>query len=252
MNPASELSNILHLDIFASTSLRSLFVILSILIVTTHIIIRSYSNPGGVLHGAKNSFRSYFYARVRPRSPIQDMTDSGDDVPYSDIIFDHQPPPAVRTKFGGESTLVYGWPSTGGVWIHDNCYGVELEFLNLSRVEPAATQRWSREEDEFCKRLERIGAQFFTSEHEYVKNELFSPTLRSQLWCGWPSDGGVWFLRVESFEGVEMGVSRISNALTMGERCRTIELLGGKHYSNWEAVPKEGTPRGMGKLVSKT
>lgn len=151
-------------------------------------------------------------------------------------VFD-QPLEATRTKFNDVGTFVYGWPTTGGVWIHDRCSGIELEFLNLSRFELTPTQRWSPEEDEFCRRLERIGAHFLKDEKEFTST-LEIPWV-SSLWYGWPSSGGVWALRLDDeLKGARLGVGRIKNALTMDERCRAIEMLGGEFYERWEDVPK--------------
>lgn len=39
-----------------------------------------------------------------------------------------------RVRFGaGPGGLVQGWPSKGGVYILDNCFGLELDFLKLDR-----------------------------------------------------------------------------------------------------------------------
>lgn len=156
-----------------------------------------------------------------------------------------EPLEAVRTIFGGCGTIVYGWPSTGGLWVHGQCYGVELNFLGLPRFEPSATERYSKKEDEFCKRLEKIGGRFYESESAY-NNLTVGPEYRRlpQMWYGWPGWpdsevlGAVWALRTEDFEGCEIGVARIRNALTMKERCKAIEMLGGKLYRKWEDVPK--------------
>lgn len=150
-------------------------------------------------------------------------------------VFD-QPLPAMRTAFNGYGTLVYGWPSTGGVWIHDSCYGVELDYLNLSRFEVTPTQRYSLEEDEFCSRLERIGTHFVEDEKEYTS--MWGAPWTLELWYGWPSGGGVWALRVDEVKGSNLGVTRIRNAHNMEERCKAIEMLGGKFYEKWEDVPK--------------
>lgn len=52
-----------------------------------------------------------------------------------------RPLEAVRTKFSNGPTSVFAWPSYGGVFVHRSCYGVELDFLGLSRFEDAPTER---------------------------------------------------------------------------------------------------------------
>lgn len=109
------------------------------------------------------------------------------------IYGDHDPPlrdpddvplAAVRSEFGARTTSVFGWPSTGGLWVHSECYAVELDFLGLPRFESAATARFSPEEDAFCERLERIGATFFETELAYNRQQLSYP--KYEIWYGWP------------------------------------------------------------------
>ena len=42
---------------------------------------------------------------------------------------DKVPLEATRTHCGGGGTSVYAWPSSGGVWVHESCYGVELDLV---------------------------------------------------------------------------------------------------------------------------
>ncbi|KAK4555505.1 hypothetical protein LTR86_007257 [Recurvomyces mirabilis] len=177
-----------------------------------------------------------------------DCTCDHDDEPKIYPLF---PTPAVRTQFGPLGTLVYGWPSTGGVWIHEDCYGVELDFLNVSRFEPAATEHVSDPvaEDELCQRLEWIGGRFYASERAYIDQVLEEHVERGSdtwfqaatWWYGWPGvvpEGGVWALQVRADKRWEVGISRIRNAFTMEERCRAIEISGGKFYEKWEDIAR--------------
>ena len=151
---------------------------------------------------------------------------------------DEIPMNAVRSEFGAGTTSVFGWPTSGGVWVHSECYAVELDFLHLPRFEPAATARWSPEEDAFCKHLEYIGATFFESELAYNQQQVSRP--KYEIWYGWPGvvpEDGVWALRTTFMQGSDLGVSRIRNAVTMQERCEVIEKLGGKFYERWEDIP---------------
>lgn len=43
-----------------------------------------------------------------------------------------QPLPALRSEFGGRRAIVYGWLSSGGVFVHKDCGGVEVR--NLSAI----------------------------------------------------------------------------------------------------------------------
>ncbi|KAK3690768.1 hypothetical protein LTR37_018990 [Vermiconidia calcicola] len=209
-----------------SHSLRNLVLALGLIAVATYWAVGSFSHPGGVLHGVRIWSRSYINMRLGSASSREKALAS-DECDLHDPNED--PLPAVRTVFGGKGTIVYGWPSTGGIWVHEDCYGVELHFLSLSRFEPS--------EDGFCKRLEMIGAHFYES--EYAFNIQTFTYNASRVWYGWPGDapkGGVWVLRTKGPEGAELGVSRIRNALTMEERCKAIEMLGGKFYKRWDDI----------------
>ncbi|KAI5367379.1 hypothetical protein Slin15195_G025060 [Septoria linicola] len=199
---------------------------ISLTILITYWAIKSFSEPGGMLHGRDISSRPYRYAlrdwlRFEHR---ETRSWPEENIPLCDP--NNDPLPGIRTTFGVLATSVYGWPSTGGVWVHESCYGVELDFLGLSRFQTSPTARFSKEEDEFCKLLEKIGAHFYETEADYNRQ-----TFRYQdhdLWYGWPGKvpgGGVWALRTEHDEGARMGVSRVHNALSMEERCKVIALL---------------------------
>lgn len=192
----------------------------------------SFSEPGGMLHGAR------IWSRLLTNVPFGPETSTGRadfEVPCDLHDPDEDPLEAIRSEFGSTTTVVYGWPSTGGVWVHEACYGVELDFLGLSRFEPSATERFSKEEDEFCQRLEWIGAHFYDSDYAYKSNR--SRQQADQIWYGWPAavpEGGLWALRTTGYESAAKGVSRIRNALTMEERCDAIKTLGGTFYTSWE------------------
>lgn len=153
-----------------------------------------------------------------------------------------RPLEAVRTKFSNGATSVFAWPSYGGVFVHSRCYGVELDFLGLSRFEDAPTERDSdpEKEDAFCKRLQWIGARYFESNEAYWHSifgmEQPEPAVP---WLGWPGavpEGGVWVLWSGYGNRRVQGAGRIQNAYTMEERCKAIEMLGGEFYQDWEEV----------------
>lgn len=197
--------------------------------------IRSSAGPGSIFQGARIWSRLY----LRQQSTSNMLMGSDDN--KCDLHDPNEDPlPAVRTEFGAAATIVYGWPSTGGVWVHEDCYGVELDFLGLDRFEPSATQRLSLQEDKFCERLERIGGRFYASEFEYNKGQG-SRERHSRLWIGWPAGNpteGLWVLKTQYLESATLGVSRIKNALTMEERCKAIEMLEGRYFESWDAFVK--------------
>jgi hypothetical protein len=94
MNPANEQSQTTYPDLFTSTPLLELIIILAILTATTWLTIRSSSEPSGILHGARVWSRNHFNTRANPRPPRkQDISDdnSDDDVPYGvPGLFDDQ------------------------------------------------------------------------------------------------------------------------------------------------------------------
>jgi hypothetical protein len=97
----------MHPDTPKSTPILHLVLLLSILLITTYLTIRSSSQPGGVLHGARIWSRNYFHTRVSPISSKQDTADdsSDDDAPYGTPgIFDDQPLLALRTELSEQDT----------------------------------------------------------------------------------------------------------------------------------------------------
>lgn len=54
----------------------------------------------------------------------------------------------------------------------------------------------------------------------------------SQL-CGMVGLALCQMVRTAFDQGLELGVSRIRDAITMEERCKAIEMLGRKLYENW-------------------
>lgn len=149
-----------------------------------------------------------------------------------------------RTSFGDLFTGVRCWPSQGGIVSH-SCSVFEINFLELDPLNPSPSQRDSDpdEEDRFCKRLRLIGGRYFATEsaHNY-----YSLTARGKdrwdLWLGWPGEKGkegkqgVWVLWLDSTDATWKGVGRIRNMLTMEDRCKAIEMLGGKFHKDYRDV----------------
>jgi hypothetical protein len=93
-----------------TTLLKPTLPLAILLLITTWLTIRSSSQPGGILHGARVWSRNIFYTRTRPQSLHQDIaeddSDSDDDAPYGvPGIFDSHPSPsALRTESSKQDT----------------------------------------------------------------------------------------------------------------------------------------------------
>lgn len=153
------------------------------------------------------------------------------------------PSPNLRTQFGPRTTLVRGFPSKGGIYLIEEAGLIELEFLSLDRFHETLPSDEPAEEDAFCQRMRGMGAQWFENERE-ADNEPPHKVKdgkmvgRMEVWLGWPQSGGVWVLEVEEFEGARKGVGgRIRNAMSMEERCRFIEMLGGVFFRDRRDCP---------------
>lgn len=147
-----------------------------------------------------------------------------------------------RTAFGIQSgATVRGWPSSGGIYILDECDGVELDFLHLDRFTPANSSEDAALEDRHCEEMRKLGAMWWSSEDEYVRRHFIDPLgpdpdekVVIVGWAGSDGDekGGIWVLSTTRREANWKGVGRIKNAFSMEERCRVIESLGGVFYAN--------------------
>lgn len=167
--------------------------------------------------------------------------DSGN--PHDDRCTRHGPRPldphrVVSHKLG---TTVFGWPSTGGLWVR-TIDEVESEFLSIKQS--AETQRYSQEEDTFCQRLEWIGATFFQSDAAYKKRLCGVARLdyARYAWYAWPGvvpDGGLWALWTDRGDNERLDIARISEAQDMQGRCDAVKLLGGRYYAKFEDAMKE-------------
>lgn len=144
-----------------------------------------------------------------------------------------------RTEFtAGSLTTVRGWPSTGGFYIL-SCDGVELEFLGLDRFEPTPRSQDSAEEDTFCAKMRRLGPRWYR-DLEAEAAESLGVEYRTDHVVkafGWPTNGGVWALKMPEMDSYMKGMSRIRNAFSMDERCRQIEKLGGVFYTDPAKCP---------------
>ena len=145
-----------------------------------------------------------------------------------------------------DGPVVYGHPSTttSGILIK-TVTAVELLHLNLDRFRAATPSSDPADEDEFCRRLRRVGAVWWSSYHAWVDAEVFRGELMSSeenvtrvvVETGWPSSGsgGVWVFRYDAdkWDATSRTVaSHLRLALNMDERCQIIQEFGGSLFAD--------------------
>ena len=133
---------------------------------------------------------------------------------------------------------------------------VHLDYLGLHRDRETMTALGKQGEDDFCKRLIKLGPTWYPSLKSYViwehMREKYVKTLRWQMWdlarelgvfepedkrlmCfpreieGSGRGGGVWVLEDAEHKNRS---ARIGNARDMDELCKAIEMEGGMWHSN--------------------
>jgi hypothetical protein len=149
------------------------------------------------------------------------------------------PPDRPRVSFNDKpSTLVLGWPSTGGVLVLNTYNGIELSFLGLNRFNGALRTHDPVEEDAHCSRMTKLGAVWFESDQAWGYH-MVRPRKPDEIVTvtGWPTGGGVWVLKTTLEQSKQRGLGRISNALNMDERCKMIKMLDGSFYSDPKKCP---------------
>ncbi|KAB5558246.1 hypothetical protein GE09DRAFT_1221373 [Coniochaeta sp. 2T2.1] len=138
---------------------------------------------------------------------------------------------AIRSRSRHDALRLPPASKGGGVYVPENVFGVELDFLGLDRVRPTLRKEevdgGGEEEDErWCYKLRHLGAVWW-DEHSYdmamwdVDWKADDPFVK----VGWPATGGVWVLKTTKFEAAGRGVAVVYNAYNMEERCRAIEML---------------------------
>ncbi|ETS03818.1 hypothetical protein M419DRAFT_74787 [Trichoderma reesei RUT C-30] len=154
----------------------------------------------------------------------------------------------TRVSIGaGPGALVQGWPSKGGVYMLEDCVGIELDFLKLDRFrktpqpDPSGPDA-AAEEEAHCNRMLQLGAIWWESGEEWLVRKLMEPNepdlrrAKRFIKVGWPAAGGVWVLDLKEDDAITRDAGIIHNAHDMEERCRLIEQLGGVFYEdpkNW-------------------
>lgn len=180
-----------------------------------------------------------------------------------------RPAEKPRTDFTDTGATLLGWPSRGGVIILREATAVDFTFLNISPLSPVLYRdRDMVAEDAFCKQLLLLGATWWDSEaRSFFVGALMdsvpsaisdaeedlkpSPTLRERRWVrvGWPSEpkGGLWVAEFDSNWDiiqeednlVPEDVGRVLLARDMDERCKAIELIGGRFYEDLQQYEGE-------------
>lgn len=148
--------------------------------------------------------------------------------------------PTDRHSFPGlgSPNTVRCWPSTGGIVIASGVPAVLLEYLGLDRFNNTLNTRSfnTTEEDAFCRQVRKIGGKWWEGNWDWVdattKNRRMTEEEMAVLFLGWPADGGVWVLKERRREDLRAETGRISNAFTMDERCRAIEMSGGTFFAD--------------------
>lgn len=136
------------------------------------------------------------------------------------------------------ANTVRGWPSVGGIIVAESRSSAELDYLEVDRFEVTRRASDQAEEDEFCKKLRKVGGKWWEDHFEWymatqMKLRMLYPDEREILYLGWPEKGGVWVLRWDNIRSkTGPSTTRVFNAHTMEERCRGIQLSGGTFYEN--------------------
>ncbi|THV47187.1 hypothetical protein BGAL_0329g00130 [Botrytis galanthina] len=166
----------------------------------------------------------------------------------------------MRTVFSTIGCTVYGYPSTGGIFIKDNANIVDMNFLSLARLYPTQRSHDPIEEDEFCILMRKVGAIWWSSErHHTIKwssldddyqeagapPSILADAQKRDLIFGWPTDGGgVWVLRYDTHEGMKnllpRDLGRINLAVDMGERVEIMREYDATFYENEQDVEELG------------
>lgn len=136
------------------------------------------------------------------------------------------------------------WPSVGGVWIK-HAELVDLDFLGLDRS--SHTHRRlpvnQTEEDEFCTRLQLVGAEWWRLPASFDRRQhlgkdqfacatletCFKPDVKRDYLIAWAENERVacYVPIAEAEKKGEVRMNMFYNARTMEDRCHGIRGLGG-------------------------
>ncbi|TKX24282.1 hypothetical protein C1H76_3384 [Elsinoe australis] len=161
------------------------------------------------------------------------------DIDRTDSYYS-QPESTYRSELSDTAAIVRFWPSTGGLLLREHATGIEVDFLGLDRFDnvPRPSPYNATLEDDFCERLERLGATHCEDESDYF-GSMMHRTRRYRALLAWPENdtGGTWALVLSAKEWRRTAC--VHNARTMEERGEMIRRLGGRYFGDWtELRPK--------------
>lgn len=112
---------------------------------------------------------------------------------------------------------------------------VLLQHLSIDRFKTLTSEKETDPvaEDAFCASLKKIGATWWRS-HFAADFEVEShPELQPDyVYTGWPTSGGVWFLKLTEQERLYSKMGMLANALNMEEYCKVLEMNGATFYED--------------------
>lgn len=154
------------------------------------------------------------------------------------------PEPAFRSallKYGARVTC---WPSTNdGIWIKQADL-VDMNFLAVSRFENTPRQFNTTAEDQFCKKLRMIGAEFWIIPPPFEERahlgleqfacdtlgECFTPGVVFPYYIAWPqhNKAACYVSVTEAEKRTNSLLNGWHRTMNMDEKCCVIMSLGGK------------------------
>jgi len=152
----------------------------------------------------------------------------------------------MRVSFGSLGTVVEGWPNKGGLYVLHHPTPASLSFLHLDRFIHIRLNEDPALEDEFCSRLKMLGAAYWPEEDMdyYWQYGQFGfkgtgQRKKTEALFGWVGSGmeGVWVLERDKVQVKKEIVGLVENAVTMEERCKVIEILGGTFFKDPRDCP---------------
>lgn len=120
-------------------------------------------------------------------NPIDPMLEYGTRLAAERRLLDPDFNYTIRTRFHGMGCTIYGYPSSGGVFIKETANLVDMNFLSLDRFHPTQRSADPENEDEFCVMMRKVGAiwweserhhetEWYSSVYDYQRRDLLPPT----------------------------------------------------------------------------
>lgn len=188
-----------------------------------------------------------------------------DDAKSTRIIPPHSYQPSIHHDSNDRADATWrfpvrttAYPSVGGIVI-GYFYGVEIDYLGLSREEKEVRSPNPGHEDDFAVRMLHIGAQWWQSwrlytyhwerlRRSYPYDFHFPPDVN----VAYPSTGGVWVLRFSADrqtwpeedwrkpylpQAPDSWEKAVDKASTMDERCEVLKTFGATFYASLADCP---------------